>query len=191
MGFILSQTLCLTVTLFYQKYFVHLSFIISVELSTLFLWLSHKVALMFLNRFEVDTPLCCFIWVIDDSSHNYVVWTDPHFSLTFIPCLKVDTPLQYFLLSHCWPILIITLCRLSHIFSTLFWVNITKILCKCISIVSNWTLSSNTSTLLCGTLTHGFILSNWVIYDPPLFFCCVDCHTYFLHDVKGHATWLL
>ena len=56
--------LCLTVALFYHTFFVkknHLSFIIFVELYRSSLWLSHGISVMFLHRFEVDTPLCCFL----------------------------------------------------------------------------------------------------------------------------------
>ena len=129
--------------------------------------------------------------------HNYAVWTATHFfcffftqfssgtvsflvglllhkvPVTFLLCFEVYTPFYCFLLSHWWLILIIILFRLLHI------INVTKVLCWGISIVFKWTLSRNCSTLLCVFLTQGFILFIWVIHDPFLFLCCVDCHTFF------------
>ena len=132
-GFILSQTFC-----FLPNCHILLLRIFSVHCSlsqwncpTLFVWLLHKVPVTFLQRFEMDTPLCCF------------------------------------LLSHWRPIVVITLSgtHFSIIVCSFPWWNcptllvwllhkVTKISCKVTFFVYKWTLSINSSTLLCVTVTQ-------------------------------------
>lgn len=98
--------------------------------------------------------------------------------------------------NHWWPVLIIILLRLLHIFSSLFkWnyanlfcVYLTQVLCKRICITSN---TSNLFHSVCVTVTQGFIFFIWVILTHSYIFAARTPPYIFLHYLSGHSTWVL
>ena len=90
------------------------------------------------------------------------------------------------------------LLALSHWWTIFLCVNVTQVLSRVLCFISsNWNLSRNCFTLLCITLTQGFILSIWAIYDPFLFLRCVGCHSYYsllckcLTPLDYFSTWVI
>ena len=93
-------------------------------------------------------------------------------------CFQGKIQLCYFLLIYWWPITIIILRDLPHIFfhfPSIFSVEsshssrviVTQDSCNILTIVSKWTLH--------------FAVIFWFYDNPFSLFCCVDCHTFFNH----------
>ena len=154
--------------------------------SPLLVWLSHKLSLTLLHRFKLETPFCCFLlshcWLILTItlcrlSHTFYIYFSRIFSMELFhssvtitqgPCSIYglfpsghSTLLFPFgsLMTHSHNYIVQTVTHFLLIskwsFTTFVCMTVTQVSCKCISIASKWTLSRNSSFLLCVTVREG------------------------------------
>ena len=162
--FYLSHWLPFHISILFRQFQIFDSFTNRIFLSLSYALMSHrfhvKVSSLSITKPSVGILLLFFVLVL----HSVLV--------TFLYCFWVNTPFYYFILSHCWPILIITLCGLLHIFLLMFHLfpngPVPLFLCNC---------QTESVTVRSVAATQGFTLFVWAIYDLFLFLCSVHCHT--------------
>ena len=162
--FYLSHWLRFHISILFRQFQIFDSFTNRIFLSLSYALLSHrfhvKVFSLSITKPSIGILLLFFVLVL----HSVLV--------TFLYCFWVNTPFYYFILSHCWPILIITLCGLLHIFLLMFHLfpsgPVPLFLCNC---------HTESVTVRSVAVTQGFTLFVWAIYDLFLFLCSVHCHT--------------